>query len=87
MDEPGCENLFLTRLSTWLTSFKTIDLLLEAAHTQMDWSMVHGDSLLPVASQAATLRQIFLILLTAVAQAAPARIQTRISPGARLSQA
>ena len=66
---------------------KTIDPLLEAAHTQVDWPGVHGDPLLPVASQAATLRQTLLSQVTAVAQAVPVRIQTRISPGARLSQA
>jgi hypothetical protein len=66
---------------------KTIDPLLEAAHTQVDRPGAHCDPLLPVAGQAATLRQIFLSLVTAVAQAVPVRIQTRISPGARLSQA
>jgi CheY-like chemotaxis protein len=60
---------------------KTIDPLLEAAHTQVDWPGVPGDPLLPVASQAATLRQTLLSLLTAVAHAAPGgRIELTLVP-------
>jgi len=60
---------------------KTIGPLLEAARTLVDWPGVHGDPLFPVASQAATLRQTLLSLLTAVAHAAPGgRIELTLAP-------
>jgi CheY-like chemotaxis protein len=60
---------------------KTIGPLLEAAGTQLDWPGVRGDPLLPVASQADTLRQTLLSLLTAVAQATPGgRIELMLVP-------
>lgn len=60
---------------------KTIGPLLEAAGTQVDWPGVRGDPLLPVASQADTLRQTLLSLLTAVAQATPGgRIELMLVP-------
>jgi CheY-like chemotaxis protein len=60
---------------------KTIGPLLEAAGTQVDWPGVRGDPLLPVASQADTLRQTLLSLLTAVAQATPGgRIELMVVP-------
>lgn len=60
---------------------KTIGPLLEVARTQVDWPGVRGDPLLPVASQADTLRQTLLSLLTAVAHATPGgRIELTLVP-------